>query len=69
MFGWELMLVRVDGVGRLDGSQNILTDVEWPAAGVTIPPLDKLFIVGCLMPDFPIELWYAVVYPSVVHPE
>ena len=69
MFGWELMLVGVVRVRRLDGSQNIFTDVEWPAAGVTIPPLDMRFIVGCLMRDFALELWYAGVYPSVVHPE
>jgi hypothetical protein len=34
-----------------------------------IPPADERGIVCCRMAYLPIELGYAVVYPSIVHPQ
>ena len=33
------------------------------------PPLHERFIVGYLVSDFPVELRYGIVYPSLVYPE
>ena len=47
---------------------HVLTNNQGTTIGVARPPTNQTIVVGCLMSDFPIELWHHIVHPTLVHP-
>ena len=69
MLGRELMTARIHWVGKLGGTLDVLTDIEWTIARMLVPPLDEGLIIGSSVAYLPIELRHAVVDETIIDPE
>ena len=68
-FGGHLVALRILQVGIFGGALHVFADIERTVAGMLVPPSDEGFIVGSGVSYLPVNLWYTVVYPSVVNPK
>ena len=62
------------GLGILDISVfhrtlNVLSNEEWACGGISVPPLDQFSIICSLVSNLPIQLWHAIVHPTIVDPQ
>ena len=69
VFGLHLILLRVVGVCMFYCAFDVFSNKQGTRVGIFIPPVYKCFVVCCLMTYLPIELWYAVVKPTVIFPQ
>ena len=67
-FRWKLIWVRVLWVSILHRTEYILANIKRTIACITVPPSDKFLIICRTIANFPINLWYAIVYPTIVYP-
>ena len=64
----QLMSVGIVGVTELHRALHVLADYQRALATMPVPPPYQLLVVGCAVTYLPVELWHAVVHPTVVHP-
>ena len=64
----HLMNLRILQIRELNRSLDVLPYVEMSPAGMLAPPSDERLVVGSLVANFPINLRYVVINPTLFYP-
>ena len=65
----HLVLRGVVDVGGAHRALHVLPYVERACGGKAAPPVYQFVVVGCGVPDFPVDLRHEIVHPAVVDPK
>ena len=64
----HLVLVGIQRVGGLHGTEHVLPDIEGTLTCIRAPPADECLVVGSCVTNLPINLRNVVIDPSLLYP-